>query len=87
LILSANGYNQTASGLVIVAPITKTQRAIPTNIPISTVESGLDYDSTIQCDQVRSISVERLSKRIGHQLTGKVMAKVEDTLKILLNLR
>ena len=87
LIVSANGFNQGASGLVIVAPITKTPRSIPTHIHIGTTESGLDFDSMVQCDQIRSVSVDRLRNRIGNQLPGKVMMKIEDTLKILLNLR
>jgi mRNA interferase MazF len=87
LVVSANGFNQGTSGLVIICPVTKVNRNIPFHVPVSTQESKLNFDSVIECDQVRSISVERLKNKVGVQLPGHIMVKVEERLKPLLNIR
>ena len=87
LVVSANAFNHGESGMIIICPITKTHRGIPFHVPVSTQESKLNFDSVIQCDQVRSIAVERLKNKVGVQLPGQIMAKVEERLKLLLSIR
>lgn len=51
---------------VIVAPITSTQRAIPTRVLIkSTQESGLSNDSYAMLDQIKTIDKKRVIKELG----------------------
>ena len=87
LIVSANGLNSSHAGLAIVLPITKTIRDIPFHVRVTPRESGLDFESSIMCEQVRAISKDRLIKRIGQRMTPKIMLAIEDKLKILLNLK
>jgi mRNA interferase MazF len=87
LIVSANGLNASQADLVIVVPITKAIRDIPFHVRVTPSESGLDLESSIMCEQMRSISRERLIRRIGNRFTPKIMIAVEDKLKILLNLK
>lgn len=87
LVVSANELNSGGSGMIMVCPVTKVNRGIPFHIPISANESRLDFDSVIECDQIRSIAAERFSRRIGVQLNAKTMIKVEGVLKTLLCIR
>jgi len=87
LVVSANGLNQGDAGLVIICPLTKTHRNIPSHVKVTVNESKLNYDSHVQCEQVRSISVKRLQHKVGVQLPGHIIAKVEEKLKFLLSIR
>jgi mRNA interferase MazF len=87
LVVSANELNLGPAGLVIVVPITKTARDNPFHISVSTIESGLSFDSAIMCDQVRAISKDRLIRPVGKRMTPNIMMTVEDRLKILFNIK
>jgi mRNA interferase MazF len=85
LIVSEDDFNQGPAGLVIVLPITSTQRPIPTQVHLSPPEGGLKNPSAILCDAIRSISTERLVRYWG-RVSGEVMDQVDDRLRILLSL-
>lgn len=87
LVVSANELNTGPSELAIVIPITKSSRGIPFHVEIDPSESGLDFSSFIMCEQIRSLSRERLRNRIGKRLLPKTMIMVEAILKTLLSLR
>ena len=56
--------NAGPSGLAIVVPITSTRRDLPSHVEIGPA-SGLDEVSYAKCEDVKSISTERLVHRIG----------------------
>jgi mRNA interferase MazF len=57
---------KTGRGVVTVVPITSNiERVYPFQVVIPASGSGLRTDSKAQAEQVRSISVERLTRRIG----------------------
>jgi mRNA interferase MazF len=87
LIVSVNEFNHGHSGMVIVAPITKADRGIPFQVPVTSNESGLSFDSVIMCDQVRAVSKERLVRPIGRRMPPSIMMTVEDRVKLLLNIK
>lgn len=62
LIISDDGFNHGLSGLVIVLPITSKRKNIPSNIEIKPPEGGLTMTSYIKCEDIRSISIERLAR-------------------------
>ena len=65
LIISINAMNHQSPRL-IVAPITSTTRKIyPFEIFIPRGTTGLDKDSKIMVDQLRSLDKKRLVKKIG----------------------
>ena len=85
LIISEDDFNQGPAGLIIILPITSTQRPIPTQIHLSPPEGGLKTPSAILCDAIRSISTDRLVKHWG-RVSGRTVAEIEDRLRILLSL-
>jgi mRNA interferase MazF len=87
LIVSRNALNANAP-IVIVVPLTSREnkkRLYPTHVEIPARESGLSKDSVTLCEQVRAISKNRLTKRIG-LANSRRMSLVDATLMIALDL-
>lgn len=85
LVISEDRFNHGPAGLVAVLPITTTDRGIPLHVALAAGEAGLAKASFVLCDQVRTISRERLVRRYG-AVTAPNMAIVEDRLRIVLGL-
>jgi mRNA interferase MazF len=85
LVISADPFNHSLAGLVIVLPITTKAKGIPYHIEINPPEGGLMERSFVKCEDVRSITKERLSRRWG-EVSSATLAAIEDRLRILLNL-
>jgi mRNA interferase MazF len=89
LIVSDDAFNTGLSGLIMVVPLTsKTQKSknIPAHLSINPPEGGLKVSSVILCDQLRTISKDRLGKQPWGNVTPATMAQVEDILRNLLAL-
>src|SRR5580698_9474133 len=70
VIVSNDGANSTAErlgrGVVTVVPVTsKLARLYPFQLLLPASGTGLDHDSKAQAEQVRSVAVERIGKRVG----------------------
>jgi predicted site-specific integrase-resolvase len=63
LIVSSNSWNKIKSGLVIIIPLTSVYKDISTHVRIDPPEGGLNTASFALCEQITSISKERLKKR------------------------
>jgi mRNA interferase MazF len=90
VLVSNDGANTTAAklgrGVVTVVPVTtNVDRVYPFQVLIPTHESGLDRDSKAQAEQVRSVSVERVTDRIG-TVPPEVMLEVNEALRLHLAL-
>jgi mRNA interferase MazF len=85
LVLSVDFFNAGPADLVVVLPLTSTQRDIPLHVKVLKGEGGTRSDSVILCEAIRSVSKDRLISRWG-TLSHEVMAEVEDRLRILLDL-
>ena len=85
LVISVNMFNQGAAGLVVVLPITSKDKGIPFHVEIEPNDGGLRVKSFIKCEDVRSISVERLDKCWGN-VSAEILVSVEDRLRILMGL-
>ena len=85
LILSEDLFNEGPAELVVVAPLTRTRRAIRWRVAVSPPEGGLSTESYIQCENVRSVSKQRL-KRLRGRVADSTLQQVEDRLRILLGL-
>jgi mRNA interferase MazF len=85
LILSVDIFNEGPADLVVVIPITRTERKIRWHVPIKPPEGGLVSGSFIQCENVRSVSKRRV-KRLRGRVADSTMQQVEDRIRILLGL-
>ena len=65
LIISNDRFNRTPHTFCILAPLTRTNRGIPSHVPIHPPEGGLRDLSFVLCEQVKSLSVSRLHRRLG----------------------
>ena len=85
LVVSVNLFNQSPAELVIVIPLTSRAKSVRSHVPLSPPEGGVREQSFIKCEDVRSISIERLTVRWG-VVSSATMCKVEDCLRILMGL-
>lgn len=85
MVLSVDAFNRGPARLVIIAPLTTTARRVASHVALSPPEGGLDRPSFIMCEAVRSISTERLGRRLG-MVNPDTIEAVEDRLRVLLGL-
>jgi mRNA interferase MazF len=89
LVVSEDAFNSGLAGLVMVVPLTSKvpkSKSIRAHIPVTPPEGGLKTPSVILCDQLRTISKDRLGKAAWGAVTGATLAKVEPVLRDLLGL-
>jgi mRNA interferase MazF len=65
VVVSADLLNESRAGVVVVVPITTRNRGLPSHIEIDRDSSGLDEVSYAKCEDVKSISQQRLISRLG----------------------
>lgn len=85
LVISEDLFNQGPAGLVIVIPTSSRYTGIPLHVEITPPEGGLGRPSYVKCEDIRSISKERLIRPLG-KVGAEVIRQVEERLKILLGL-
>lgn len=85
LILSVDKFNRGPAELVVVLPLTSKDKHQPLHVAVSPPEAGLTVQSFIKCDDVRSVSKQRLKKTLGRVLP-QTLAAVEERMRILLDL-
>lgn len=65
LVVSADELNATGAGVVIVVPCTSTRRGLSTHVEIDAGTSGLEAVSYAKCEDMKSVSDQRLVTRLG----------------------
>jgi mRNA interferase MazF len=85
LVISVDLFNSGSAGLVVVLPVTTKDKKIPLHVKISPPEGGVKETSFVKCEDIRSVSTERLLARLGEVSKGTI-AIVEDRVRILLGL-
>lgn len=85
LVISDNFFNSSAAELIIVLPITSKKKGIPLHVQLSSKESRLKIESYVKCEDIRSISKERLISYIG-SINPATLEEVEYKIKLLLGL-
>lgn len=85
LVVSVDRFNHGPAGLVVVLPITSRAKGVPLHVAVSPPEGGLTIASFVKCEDIRSISTDRLVRRLG-SVRPSTMALVEDRLRTLLAL-
>jgi mRNA interferase MazF len=85
VIMSADALNVSRAGVVIVVPTTTTHRGLPSHVEIEPGVSGLDQVSYAKCEDVKSISEQRLITRLG-TVTDVIMFTISRILRFLLDI-
>ena len=85
LVVSVDPFNSSARDLVVVVPITGTDRSLPTHVAVAPPEGGLAKVSVIMTEQIRSVSKDRLGRRIG-SVTPATLEHVGQNLALLLGI-
>ena len=88
VIIIQNDIGNRYSPTVIVAAITSqiNKAKLPTHVEISSEEYGLNRESVVLLEQIRTLDKKRLKEKIGH-MTEDDMKKVNKSLLISLNLQ
>ena len=90
VVVSNDRANETAArlgnGVVTVVPITSNvTRVFAFQVLLAAELTGLRVDSKAQCEQVRSVSVQRLGPIMG-RLPASIMSDVDEALRLHLQL-
>jgi mRNA interferase MazF len=73
-------------GVITVVPVTSnTARIYPFQVLLPATQTGLPQDSKAQAEQVRSVAVERVGKRVG-LLPAMLISELDRALRIHLSL-
>lgn len=86
LIVSVDRLNHGRSGLVVVCPMSSADVKIPLHVAAPCALTGCDTDLTILCEQVRTVSVERLHPKPSGRIDAATMAEVEQRLRMIMGL-
>lgn len=90
VVVSNDGANVLAErlgrGVVTVVPVTtNTARVFPFQVLLDAGETGLDHDSKAQAEQLRSLDVSRLERRLG-RLTPSLLWELDGAIRLHLAL-
>ena len=90
VVVSNDGANvateRSRRGVVTVVPVTSNvARVHPFQVLLPADETGLHQDSKAQAEQVRSVSVQRLGRRVG-QLPPALLRQLDAALRLHLTL-
>ncbi len=90
IIVSNDGANTTAArvgrGVLTIVPVTSnTERIHPFQVLLETADTGLADDCKAQAEQVRSVDVQRIGKRVG-SVPAALMGDLDEALRIHLAL-
>jgi mRNA interferase MazF len=85
LVISVDKFNHGPADLIVVLPITSMDKHQPIHVPVRPPEGGLSTTSFIKCEDIRSVSKQRLKQFYG-AVAAHTMAEVEKRIRILLNL-
>lgn len=91
VIVSNNSMNKTVEdlreGVVTIVPLSSnTSRVYEFQVLLPAIATGLPQDSKAQAEQVRSISIERLSQNPTGQLPTTLMNQLNAALRLHLDL-
>ena len=85
VVVSSDSFNRGAAGLVMLLPLTRTNRGIPFHVEVRPPEGGLRSTSYVLCDQIRTVAKERLGARRG-EINETTMRRIAERLRVLLDL-
>jgi mRNA interferase MazF len=85
VVVSSDLLNDGPAGVVVVVPITTAYRGLPSHVEIDPGRSGLDHVSYAKCEDVKSISEQRLIGALG-VVSEEAIFQIARALRFLLDL-
>jgi len=85
VVVSVDILNNGPGGLVVVVPMTTAGYGLRSHVELEPAGSGLGHTSYARCDQLRVVSVERLSSRQG-MISPEQMQSIDQALRFVLDL-
>jgi mRNA interferase MazF len=85
LVVSVDPLNHGPAELVIVLPVTTKSKGVPFHVSVAPPEGGLRMASYVKCEDVRSVSKQRLAKFCG-RVSPETLDEIEDRLRVLLGM-
>ena len=85
VVVSSDLLNAGPGGVIVVVPTTTSRRGLPVHVEIEPGESGLEETSYAKCEDVKSVSVERMVHRFGTAPPAAVH-RIAQTLRYVLEL-
>jgi mRNA interferase MazF len=70
LVISVNELNHGPAGIATVLPLSAVDQQIATHVKVPAGEAGQSADGFVKCEEVRSVSIERLTNRVGAVKAG-----------------
>lgn len=86
IVVSDDRFNRSASGLVVVVPLTLVSRGIPWHVRVGPEDGGVREESWAMTDQVRAVSRDRLIGDPWGRVSPGVIVAIEERLRLLLGL-
>lgn len=87
LIISSTTYNSGHSELVIILPITSTFRSLYWFVELSSAHTGLKKNCYVICDQIRSVSLDRIQGQLTGCINNEILKNIESRLQVLFQLK
>jgi mRNA interferase MazF len=85
LVISVNQMNRSRAGMVVGVPLTTRNRGNELHVRLEPPEGGIDRVSFAMPEKVRSLSTERLGRRLGYASPDTVQA-VSNRVGVLIGL-
>ena len=85
VVVSADALNESRAGVVIVVPTTTTRRNLPSHVEIEPGRLGVDDVSYAKCEDLKSVSEDRLISRLG-QVPEETVFQIARVLEFLLDI-
>ena len=85
VVVSADRLNESRAGVVIVVPCTTTRRNLPSHVEIEPDTSGLSKVSYAKCEDIKSVSDQRLVGRLG-AVNNESLFAIARAVKFLLDM-
>jgi mRNA interferase MazF len=86
IVVSDDRFNRSASGLLVVVPLTSVGRGIPWHVRVAPEDGGVREESWAMTDQLRAVSRDRLVGDPWGRVSPDVLAAIEERLRLLLGL-
>lgn len=85
VVVSVDILNNGPGGLVVVVPVTTVGYGLRSHVELEAASGALEHTSYARCDQLRVVSVERLSSRQG-MISPEQMHAIDQALRFVLDL-